>query len=427
MLTPPSLKTFAFLILSGLLWLSSPTQARAQSVMRIAAVVNDDVISAQDLAQRIKLTIATTRMPNTPEVRRRLASQILRNMIDERLKSQEAEKKGIEVTEEQIKTGLEGYARSVNIKVELFDQFLARLNIDPVIIEDQAQAEIAWSMVLTQTSGDRIRVTDKEIDDTLAEIKDNQGKPEYLFSEIYLPIDTPDQEAAAKQMAERLINHIQSGSPFAALARDFSQSPSAKDGGDVGWVQSGSLDKSVEQVLAQLPEGGFSQPIKTPSGYYILNLRQKRISGQQESEEQVNIAQILLPLGANPAPELIQTHQATLQNIAAQANSCEDMVNLGKQTEGANASKFDNIKLSQMPPLVRQAITPLGKGQKTIINQQNKALLALMICDRFKAEPVPEIAKRQALKRKLRMEKIVLEGRRRIQLLRRNAFVDIRL
>ncbi|MGH6618207.1 MAG: SurA N-terminal domain-containing protein, partial [Alphaproteobacteria bacterium] len=79
-----------------------PAAALAQGVMRIAAVVNDDVISAYDLNQRVRMVMITGRIPDTPENKRRLAEQVLRNMIDEQLQLQEAKRLNISVSDEDV-------------------------------------------------------------------------------------------------------------------------------------------------------------------------------------------------------------------------------------------------------------------------------------------------------------------------------------
>lgn len=403
------------------------TALHAQGVMRIAAVVNDDIISELDIAQRVRLTMATTRMPNTPEVQKSLAANLLRVMIDERLKMQEAERLEIEVTDKEVDQALERYARTQRIRDGLLDEFLKSLSIDREVLADQARAELGWSTVISRTAGTRISVSEEEIDKALAEKNANKGKPEYLYSEIYLPVDSPSQEETALQMADSLIGHIKSGSPFESLARDFSQSASAPEGGALGWVQTGHIDPKIEAALIQMKEGDYSNPIRTSSGFFIVKLHEKRLAGVEEQDELLDIAQIILPVATDATPEVWAARNTQASTIAHQARSCENLVEIGKQVEGANAGILNQLKLSNMPEDIRNTLMPMSANQITTLEQKKGAVLVLMICNRAPVPTTPEITIRNNLKRELRMEKINRESRRQLQTLRRNAFVDIRL
>jgi len=399
----------------------------AQQVLRIAAVVNDDIISALDIAQRVRLTIATNRIPDSREVRQRLASTLLRTMIDERLKLQEAERLEISVSEQEIESGVTNFARAQKIPLDRLDVFLQSNGVDKQIIKDQAEAEIAWSRVLPRISRDRIQVSDREVDRAMAEKEANKGKPEYLYAEIYLPIDNPGEEQSVRQMADSLTGHIQNGSPFPSLARDFSQSPTAQKGGVAGWVQSGHIDPALEEALAKMNEGAYSKPIRTPSGYYLLHLLKKRITGQDKKDELLDIGQIILPVKADAPDDVWAAKQQQANTIARQIQSCEHIPELAKQIENANGGLLNDLKLSSMPADIRNTIKPLRKNQITTLVKKEGAVLILMMCERAPLPTKPEIAIRREVKQQLRIEKIGRESRRVLQQLRRSAFVDIRL
>ncbi|NVK17625.1 MAG: peptidylprolyl isomerase [Methylocystaceae bacterium] len=418
-------KTAALSLLVCLFLLPNPSAA--QGVMRIAAVVNDDVISAHDLAQRIRLTIATSRLPNTPEVRRRLTSTILRTMIDERLKRQAAEKLGIEVTDDQIQNGLNRFAQSLKIPVDKLAIALGQSGIDIEVVKEQAEAEIAWTFYRNQVSSQRLRVSENEIDAAIAAEEANKGKPEYNYAEIFIPVESPDQESSARQMAERLVGHAGQGASFEDLARDFSQSPSATEGGNLGWVQSGNLDPELENVLSRLNVGGLSNPVRTPAGYFIVKLNDKRISGQSKPDAIIDLGQISFPLdpqqgGADIAPK---KQQAT--NIAYQIKSCADLKTASEEVPGTQSTIINDLRISKTAPELRQTLQNLNEGQITIFERNGVSIMILMVCKRQEVAKSPEIAKRKAIQQRLRQEKIGRENRRLIQQERRSAFVDIRL
>lgn len=403
-----------------------PKQVLAQNVLRIAAVVNDDVISAHDLAQRIRLAIITARMKNTPEVRKRLAPTILRTMVDERLKEQEGKRLELEVTETQIQQGLAGFAQSQKIPPAKLQQALAQMGVDPEVLEDQARAEILWGRVITRESRGRLNVSENEINAAMAAIESNKGKPEYLYSEIFLPIETASQESSIRQMIERLFGHIQNGASFSTLARDFSQSTSASRGGNLGWVQSGNIPVNIESILSQIPINGYSNPIRSVSGFYLLHLRDKRISGQEDQDEILTISQAYFKISDGANRDEIDAKRGLARRLTFQAHSCDQFDQMAKELGAPRSGRVENINLSKMPPQLRALVTPLGRGLSAI-QEDKEAFLALMVCERENVAPMPDIAKRKIIKNSLRTERIGRENRRLLQKLRRAAFVDIRL
>src|SRR5688572_13791518 len=88
----------------------APGQAQGQPQapeMRIAAVVNDEVISVFDIATRMRMIMISSGIPDTPETRQRIASQVLRSLVDERLQLQEAKRQNVTATDNELKLAIE--------------------------------------------------------------------------------------------------------------------------------------------------------------------------------------------------------------------------------------------------------------------------------------------------------------------------------
>ncbi|MEX2009163.1 MAG: SurA N-terminal domain-containing protein, partial [Dongiaceae bacterium] len=147
---------------------------RAQDSLRIAAVVNDDVISQFDLAVRTRMVIVSSRLEDTPEIRRRVTPQVLRGLIDERLKMQEAKRLGVVVNKADIETQIAGIAKQNNMTLAEFETVLERNGILRQTLADQVRTEIAWAIVVQRRMRPSIDIGDDEIDEALAQIADNQ-------------------------------------------------------------------------------------------------------------------------------------------------------------------------------------------------------------------------------------------------------------
>lgn len=406
--------------------LALPFAVSAQS-MKIAAVVNDDIISVHDLSQRMRLIMATARMPNTPEVRQRLSGTVLRTMIDEYLKRQEAERIGITVSDQQIKQSFDFFARSQNIAEGQVPQFLRQIGVEIDVLKKQAEAELAWQVVLNSASATRTRVSEDEVDAALERRKENEGKPEYNYSEIFLSIDGQASEREARDLAQRLIGHLDKNSPFDALARDFSQSPSAAKGGALGWVLSGAIDPAIESILASLKAGQHSQPIRTTAGYYIVELQDKRTSGAVKQDTILDVHQTLVTLPDSATAEQRAASKLTLERFFAGSASCEVFAERSERLENTQSARVDKVTLSKMPQVMRQALGSLQKNQFNVVDRGEGPLINVMVCNRQTTNPQTDIALRNEIRQQIRVEKLQRENRRLIQDLRQTAFLDIRL
>ena len=182
----------------------------------------------------------------------------------------------------------------------------------------EVETRLGWEEAIGRQYGRRIVVADEEVRDIYNGLVANTGKPEYLVAEIFLAIDQPSQREQVGTLAGRIIQQIRGGAPFSALASNFSQSPTAAVGGDLGWLQSQQLDPEIARRIETMTPRSLSEPIETVSGIYILALRDKRISqGPVDPMATVNLQQLFFPVGAGTDPDNIQRTKAMAENFRA--------------------------------------------------------------------------------------------------------------
>ena len=251
----------------------------ARSVEGIAAVVNDDIISMSDLSARLQLALVSSGLPGTAEVRQRLTPQVLRSLVDERLQMQEASRANIAVTDKEIDDAFGRVAEQNQMKRDQLEKMLASQGVPRSALESQIRATIGWGKLVQRRLRPSIEIGEDEIDAVLRRIEANAGKPEYLAAEIFLAVDSPEREEEVRRLADRLVEQIGQGARFPAVARQFSQSAGATNGGDLGWVQQGQLPDELDSALRDLRPGQASRPIRSLTGYHILLLREQRTTG----------------------------------------------------------------------------------------------------------------------------------------------------
>ena len=142
------------LLLVGLAAVPVIGPVRAQDQQRIVALVNDEVVSQRDLNERMRIILATTRLPdNNPEILRAVREQALRSLIDDRLQMQEAKKRGISMSQQDLDTAIAAVERQMNIPPGRFDEFMHRGGIDPSAVTSQIRTELTWGRMVRGRTG----------------------------------------------------------------------------------------------------------------------------------------------------------------------------------------------------------------------------------------------------------------------------------
>jgi peptidyl-prolyl cis-trans isomerase SurA len=250
--------------------------AAAQDTLRIVALVNDDVITAIDLAIRTEMLIAQSRVLDTPEARQRLAPQVLRALIDDRLRQQAADKEGVSVPQDSIDERMSQLAQNNNLDLDQFREALRQNNIDPGWLEDQIRTEIAWGMLVNRKFRANVIITDADIDAVERRLREDAGKTEYRLAEIFLSVDDPNDTETVRESADRLMEQLKKGVDFAEIARQFSQASTASNGGLIGWVAPGDLAPEIATAVESLQPDTIAGPIRSEGGFHILKLLDQR-------------------------------------------------------------------------------------------------------------------------------------------------------
>ena len=247
-----------------------------QSSSGVAAIVNEFVISNYDVDQRTALFVATSGLTVTKENQPQIRAQVLRSLQDEVVELQEANKRKVSATRAEVERAVQSIAEDNKFTV---DQLLARLaqaGVTAATFRQQVTAQIVWQKLVSARFAADISVTEQQLDEAMARLKQGADKPQFLVSEIYMGVDRPEDETTVRAGADQLAQQIAAGAPFQTMAGQFSQSPSAADGGDMGWVTQGQLPEELDHLLTDLKPGQVAGPVRAEGGYYLIFLRDRR-------------------------------------------------------------------------------------------------------------------------------------------------------
>lgn len=412
--------------LIGLLILTGqPRESQAQQVFGIAAVVNDEVISAFDLDERINLVVVSANLPRTQDTRGRIRAQVLRNLIDESLQMQAARKIGVEVSNEQIDREIAVLAKRNNISALALSSRLEGAGVDLSTLRRQYLASIAWEQFVSARLLRTVDVSDEEIDTAIAERVASKGQPMFRVSEIVLGIDRPQDEPTVRATADRLVRQIRSGADFAALARQFSIGANAADGGAVGWVRPAQLNADVAAVLASLSPGQVSDPVSAPLGLTILAVQERRIIGEEAVDGiEVELAQLLIPLGRNASDAAVDRARSEAAQARERIRSCAGIEQASATIQGAQSAQLGSLKIGDLPDEFGKAIAQLNVGDSSEPLRTAAGIHVLVICNR--SAPINAEPDREQVRTDLILGKLNQRAQSALRDLRRDAIIDLR-
>jgi len=417
----------ASLIVAILLSTAAVPQAKAQTGLGIAAVVNDDVISMLDLNSRITMIIQSSQMQNTAETRARLSQQVLRGLIDEKLKIQETRRVGVKVPQGEIQSALQNIASGNKMSVPELTNSLLTMGVPISALTARLEAELAWQIFVGRRLSKSIQIGAEEIKDEIERIQSSAGKPEYQLAEIYLAVDTPARDSEVRTMAERLVVQLQQGTPFSALAKNFSAAPSAAIGGDMGWVQLSNLDQALQNIIKQLQPGSASRPTRSLGGYYIMYLREVRTSpGIDGGDATIKLSQYHIPVKDANDRAAVRQLAEQMSTYTRTMTSCTELDAAGAQSGSLMSGSLGEMQLSKLPNNLKGVLSSLAVGQPSVPVPTGGGLAVMMICERTD-QGVDMDAVRKSIRNKLLEKRLDVAASRKLRDLRRDAFVDIRI
>ncbi|MBM3509936.1 MAG: hypothetical protein FJX61_07330 [Alphaproteobacteria bacterium] len=410
----------------GAVLAAMPAVAHAQELLSIAAVVNDEIISGYDLDQSIRLFMTTTRLTDTPANRRRLRSQVLNKLIEERLQFQEAKRLKTAVNEEDMDRGLRVLERQNNMRPGDLKNFLASKNVDFEVFRTQLRSEIAWNKLVLRRLQPTISIGEEEIDDAMRRIEEDVTGGAYLLSEIFLPFDSQDQENDAIELARRVLGHLKDGAQFADLARQYSQGVTAYTGGDVGWIQPSQMPPPVSQALSTLKRRQVSEPIRTDAGYYLILVRDTRAFDGEGADDkaQLDLKQIVVPIAETASASEREAKRREAETISAKVNGCATADELAKPLNSLTSGDLGTIALTDLPGEIRSAVATLAIGRGSAPVARPGGIHVFVVCRRDELKAA--LPTRDDIARSLTNTRLALMARRYLRDLRRDAVIEIR-
>ena len=402
-----------------------PSLASAQGT-RVLARVNDDAITDFDLSQRVLFAIRTTGLQDSPDLRQRMAAQILRQMIDEKLQIQDAKKLGLKPSDAEVQQRVGDIERAAGMGRGQFKQYIQSVGVPVDIALQQIEAQIAWNKIIRRKVRPQVDVSEAEIDDALNRSRQNVGKTESRVAEIFVPVDRADLADEARRSADRIVDPLKRGAPFGAVAQQFSQGATSSAGGELGWVLPGTLDPTLDAAIDKLPVRQYSEPVRSASGWHILYVIDRRPFAATRAEDtRLNLTQMTLPLPVNASPEEVNKANGDAQRVMASVKSCSDMHTKARELKGATSGDLQGIRVGdlQANPQMFEQLPKLNVGGTAGPFRVAEGMQVVVLCGKIGGDGLPA---RDAVSQQILIQKMEAAGRRYMRDLRRQATIDIK-
>ena len=273
-----------------LLTFFSPVQAKV--IEGIAAVVDGEVITLSELEEFLGPERARREGVNIDIGREEARRRALERLIERKVLLQEAKDKGIEVREERIDRRL-GELRERFASEEEFRQALREENLTEAKLRRRIEKDLMVSLLIDKEVRARIRVGGEEIRLFFEENRERFKEPEEVELSHIL-IKAKEGEVWKEKKGEELLRRLREGADFSLLAREYSQGPTAKRGGRLGFLRRGELSPEFAEAVSGLEVGEVSDLIKMEDGFHIIKLKGRKAARQMELSEVKDIIEALI-------------------------------------------------------------------------------------------------------------------------------------
>lgn len=344
-LTVPDSARRLLVLIAALLAL--PAAAAPVLVDRIVAVVDNSVITANELDRRVQQALQQLAIRKTPAPPRGLLEkQLLERMITEKVLLQLAEETSIRIDGDTIDRTIGRIAAQNNLDMEGFRAALAKDGVDLADFRQQIRTEMTIARLREREVDNRVVVTDAEIENYLSTRKqDPNSQTEYNLGHILILAPegaSPEKLAELRAKADKAVAELKSGASFAQVSAAYSDAQNALQGGGMGWRSEAKLPNLFLDGVKDLKVGEISPVLRSANGFHVLKLVDKRGVDVKLVVSQTHARHILIKTNEVVADQ--DAHVRLLELRDRIVNGGADFANLAKLHSGdLSASKGGDL------------------------------------------------------------------------------------
>jgi peptidyl-prolyl cis-trans isomerase SurA len=286
-----------------------PAAQGPRTVDYIVALVNSEPVTNNEVRARLlRVEQQLTQQGAALPARDELARQVMEQLVNERAQLQQASEQGLRVDEATLARAEQSIASQNQLSVDEFRRRVAAEGMDINFLRNELRNQILLQQLREREVEARVRVSENDIDDFVREQKSSNdlSSLELNLSHILVRVPesaTPEQVKALEARAQRAADRARKDEDFGALAREYSDAPEGATGGQFGMRQADRLPEIFVSATRELRAGEIAGPVRSPAGFHVLKLVEKRQAGLPDvNVTQTRARHILL----RPGPQLSQ-------------------------------------------------------------------------------------------------------------------------
>ena len=429
-------KTFLLAISLFSFSLISHAEATKQTeiikIDRIVAIVDQVVITENELADRIKSVTAQLEKQGTelppPAI---LQKQILERMITDRLQLQYASQTGLRVDDNQLDKTIERIAGQNKMDVPAFKKALLEDGIQYRKFREDIRNEITLARLREREVDNRINTTESEIDSFISMQGASNSNDEYEISHILIRAGedtTPDDLKKLRAKAEDALEQLQAGKDFSKISASFSDAPNALEGGSLGWKNGSQMPALfLDAIKPSLIENKVNIPLRSPNGFHILKVTDRRGGSSPLVVSQTHVRHILIKLS-----EIVSESDAKkrMDGIKERLDHGEKFEDLARQYSDDGSAKSGGdlswVNPGDTVPEFEKTMNGLAPGEISNVIRTQFGFHVLQLIERRSQDMSKEAARIKA-RQEIRARKSDEAYQDWVRELRDRAFVELRL
>lgn len=398
---------------------------------RVVAVVNDEVITRAELDGRVKFALKQLEARGTPPPPLAdLERQILERQVNDRVLLQFAKSTGLRIDDAELDRAIARIAEDNKLTMEQMRRALEKDGVPFTRFREDIRAEIMLARLREREVDSKIAVSEAEIDNAISLQASQQGTPdEYNLSHVLVSVPdnaSPEQIQSRRARAEEAYEKLKSGGDFSQVAAAFSDGPDALKGGVLGWRQEAQLPTLFINALRKMRVGELSEILRSPNGFHILKMNERRGADKQVMVQQTRVRHILLKTN-----ELVSENEARarLVGIKERLENNADFAGLARanseDASAANGGDLGWISPGDTVPEFERAMNALKPGEISPPVKSPFGWHLIQVLER-RTEDMSKERQRLAARQALRARKSDEAYQEWVRQLRDRAFIELR-
>lgn len=404
-----------------------------QSIDHIIAVVNEDVITRQELDDAIK--IATERLQlqgvQIPD-QQTLQNQVLESIITKRIQLQHAKDVGLSVSESEIDETIGRIAEDNKLSLPEFYAALDKDGINHKKFRNEINDEMIMARLKEREVKHQVNVTEGEVDNFLRTQETSAvGNDEYRLAHILVLVTENMNPAQIQQRSERAnlaLEKLKAGVEFSQVAAEFSDAADASKGGIIDWRPISQMGPKFAEMLAPLQPGDLTPIVQSPSGFHIFKLLGRRVQEVQTVIiDQTHARHILIKINELTSENEAKLKITQIKDRLDRGEQIEELARLySEDTSAASGGDLGWLSPGDTVPAFEQTMNKLLPGQISEPVQSQFGWHLIQVIER-RTQDVSLDRRRQAARQAIRTRKADVVIQEWLRQLRDQAYVEIRL